>query len=127
MAAPRRRSPRRGDQVGQWIAALPQTFIECRDLGHIWTSHRAWWDNAERCYKRVMRCQRCAAERTQSLSSAGLVLSGHYSYVDDYSKPAGTGYFDRNERAALRLESVFRVLDDDEHAENVTPLNRKRA
>jgi hypothetical protein len=113
MAAPRRRTARRGDKIGQWVQSLPQEFIECRDLGHIWQPFRAWWDSSEREYRRVLRCTRCDAERTQGLSSAGLVLSGHYSYADGYSKPEGTGYFDRTERAALRLESVLRIVVDE--------------
>jgi hypothetical protein len=116
MAIPRRKAPRRGDQVGHWIAGLPQSFIECRDLGHVWRPSRAWWENAEREYRRVMICTRCSTERTQAVSSSGLVLSGHYTYADGYAKPAGTGNYDTNERAALRLESILRIVVDDEPA-----------
>lgn len=112
MAAPRRRKPRRGDSVGQWIQALPQGFIECRDLGHIWRPYRAWWDNDAKAYRRAMRCPRCFTERVQLLSASGAILSGHYVYAEGYSKPEGTGTLDADGRATLRLETTLRLVDE---------------
>lgn len=116
MKTPRRRAARRGDAVGNWIQSLPQTFIECRDLGHVWRPWRASWNAAEREYRRILRCARCSTERTQSLSAGGLVLKGSYSYIDGYAKPEDTGHFDRSERAALRLESLLRLVVDEPSA-----------
>lgn len=41
------------------------------------------------------------------------MLSGHYTYTDGYSKPSGTGSYDRDERASLRLESIMRIVLDE--------------
>lgn len=101
------------DDVAKWSAALPDTFILCRDIGHLWRPWRASI-TAENSYLRVLRCGRCRTERSQELSMSGHTLSASYTYPEGYQAPAGTGRIDTDGRDALRLESVLRLLGKDD-------------
>jgi hypothetical protein len=66
----------------------PNEYIDCRDMGHVWgvstlTSHDVVLD-------RVLICERCGMERTETITQYGTVLSRHYFRPDDYSLPKST-------------------------------------
>lgn len=108
---------RRGDVLSQWAAKLPESYLLCRDLGHVWQPFRASYDKAANGYRRTLRCSRCKTERSQILNLDGVVRSGYYAYDDDYRAPAGTGNLDRNGRGTLRLESTLRLIETDDGSE----------
>lgn len=99
--------------VARWSASLPEEFLLCRDLGHTWRPASARWVPDLNAYERTMRCGRCRAERSQTLSAGGLILSGHYHYEAGYTAPAGTGSLGSEGRGTLRLESVMRLIGKD--------------
>jgi hypothetical protein len=99
--------------VARWSASLPEEFLLCRDLGHTWRPASARWVPDLNAYERSMRCGRCRAERTQTLSPGGLILSGSYHYETGYTAPAGTGALGQDGRGALRLESIARLIGKD--------------
>lgn len=101
-------------EIAAWRAGLPEDYLLCRDLGHLWRPLSARWSTEENGYHRVMRCGRCRTERAQVLSPAGHVLSGSYDYAAGYSAPAGTGRMGTEARDSIRLESVMRLLGRDE-------------
>lgn len=107
------RFARAGD-IAAWRASLPEDYLLCRDLGHLWRPLSARWSPDDNGYHRVMRCGRCRTERAQVLSAAGHVLSGNYAYADGYSAPAGQGRMGTEARDSIRLESVLRLLGRDE-------------
>jgi hypothetical protein len=99
--------------VARWSAALPEDFLLCRDLGHTWRPASARWVPEVSAYERTMRCGRCRAEREQTLSAGGLILSGHYRYESGYTTPPGSGMLGSEGRGALRLESIARLIGKD--------------
>lgn len=104
------------DAVSSWAADLPDSYLQCRDFGHTWRPFRASYDAAENGYRRIMRCGRCKAQRSQLLGLDGSIRSGAYDYADGYTKPAGTGVLDQGGRGTLRLESTLRLIGKDEQA-----------
>jgi len=106
-----------GDRdVGTWARELTDAALLCRDVGHYWRPFTASWERESRSYYRVLRCGRCKTERHQLLDSRGHPVKGHYVYPDRYLAPPGTGRLVGDERDALRLESVVRLMaqpDDD--------------
>lgn len=111
MARPKRtREPDRMD-VSQWAESLPDRFLLCRDMGHEWDPYRAWYDGEISGYRRVMRCRRCKADRTQVLSISGHIMSSSYEYEDGYAAPKGSGMLYGPDRDALRLTSIVRLVE----------------
>jgi hypothetical protein len=95
-----------------WGEELPDSYLQCRDLGHLWRPYTASWESQERAYRRVLVCTRCTTERTQWVSANGHISHGNaYAYPDGYSAPAGTGRMDGGARDALRLQSVLRMVE----------------
>lgn len=101
-------------EISRWSRGLPDDFLLCRDLGHLWRPYTARFNPEENCYDRTMRCGRCHTERRQTLSLRGEVLSGHYDYAEGYTAPKGQGRLTGNARGALRIESVVRLIGHDE-------------
>jgi hypothetical protein len=113
-------SPRRAfrqsvdSAAADWIGDLPPTFLACRDMGHAWRPQTASFESAARQYRRVLRCQRCKADRVQYLSMRGHVESTHYVYPDGYTRPAGAefGPYDSAMRDVVHLTAVTRLVED---------------
>jgi hypothetical protein len=87
---------------------MPDTFLSCRDHGHLWAPLEAAWlqdGNIER----TLGCTRCEAKRLQYLDKNGYVLGGHYNYADGYAMK-GIGRLDTDGRAVLRRASVLKQL-----------------
>lgn len=91
-----------------FAANLRETFVQCRELGHLWRPHTATYDRASRVYDRILRCTRCRTERVQEISELGHVLSNRYRYADGYqAKHVEPGAYSRD---VFRIESVRRYL-----------------
>lgn len=106
-----------------WAQELPEAFIQCRDFGHNWRAYRAFYDEREKGYRRVIQCTRCTTERTQLLDLDGSVRSGYYVHPDGYLKPAGTGVLDAGGRASLRLISTLKLI---ERGDELKPRRARR-
>lgn len=100
--------------VSSWSHHLPDDFLLCRDLGHLWRPFTARYNPEVHAYERTMRCGRCKTDREQTLSLRGEVLRGHYTYTEGYQAPAGQGRLTGDARGALRIESVTRLIGHDE-------------
>lgn len=101
-------------EVQAWSHTLSNDFLLCRDLGHLWRPATARFNPAENTYDRTMRCGRCHTERTQSLNMRGVVVAGKYAYTEGYTAPKGQGRLTGEARGALRIESVLRLIGQDE-------------
>lgn len=99
----------RVEEIAAFAAELPEKFLLCRELGHLWRPYDAHWDTEHNCYVRVLRCTRCYTRRHQNLSSLGGVLASHYEYVDGYQSK-GLGRIEKEGRDRLRLESITRTI-----------------
>lgn len=95
----------------EWAADLPDRFVECRNDQHRWTMLRARWDLKMNAYQVLHRCSRCRCGRDRSINAIGVVLSTRYDYPDNYLAPKGSGTFDKDARADLRLMGITRWLD----------------
>jgi len=95
-----------------FASALPERFLRCRELGHIWRPHTAVYDRKERVYDRVLRCSSCRTERHQILNQYGHVLSNSYRYPDHYLAGHGVqrGTYNRD---VFRLEALVRFIDNE--------------
>lgn len=110
--------------VESWKQGLPEEFLSCRDYGHLWRPLTARYvPDGGGAYERTMRCGRCQAERTQTLSGSGSILGGGYDYPEGYVAPSGVGRLGTEARDSLRLESVLRLLSMDEGPDK--PSKRK--
>lgn len=98
--------PTASPELTDFIEALPDRFLLCRELGHTWKPWTASFDGT--AYDRTLRCPRCKTERHQVLSRYGSVVSNRYSYPDQYLVK-GLGHLDGSDRDALRLASVTRL------------------
>jgi hypothetical protein len=98
--------------LATWEESLPDAYLQCRDLGHLWRPFTAQWHQQERAYSRVLSCQRCGTQRAQWVSASGHIAHGNaYTYPEGYTAPAGSGRMDGVARDALRLASVLRMVD----------------
>lgn len=102
----------------EWLADLPDRFVECRNDQHRWKMLRARWDDEMHCYQVLHRCTNCRCRRERRLGREGHVLSNRYTYPDDYLAPKGMGAYDKDARAMLRLTGVTRWLD--KHTEDAS-------
>lgn len=94
------------------FAKMPSAYRDCRDFGHIWQPV-----NAEPIgggnYERQFKCARCPKERYQEIDRRGyIVRSGHRKQPDDYGITGG-GYFDADQRAALRMVQMQQLAGID--------------
>lgn len=98
--------------VREFAASLPASFLQCRELGHLWRPYRAG-RHPDGGFERVLRCSRCRTRREQALSAMGMVLTNKYVYPDGYQTEHGLGRIVGEGRGMLRLESIKRVLPDE--------------
>lgn len=99
--------------VKDFAADLPEKYLHCRELGHLWRPWKAGV-HPDGGYERTLRCSRCGTKREQSLSSMGMVLSNNYKHPDGYLSPEGVGRIVGEGRGLLRLESIKRVIAKNE-------------
>lgn len=92
-----------------FAAGLPDRFLRCRELGHVWRPHTATYDPSDSIYDRVLRCSSCRTTRHQVLNSHGHVLSNSYKYPDTYlATTLERGTYSRD---VFRLEALVRFID----------------
>lgn len=96
------------DEARAFAETLPDSYLQCRDFGHLWRPFTARWQPDDSVWERRIRCVRCYTERVQTLSRSGATISGHYVYPDGYLH-ATLGRLAGTARDALRLESVTRL------------------
>ena len=101
--------------VAKWSHELPDEFLLCRDIGHLWRPFTARFLAQRNVYERTLRCARCTTERRQTVSLSGDIASGGYVYAEGYVAPAGQGRLTGRARGALRLESIHRLIGEDHH------------
>lgn len=99
------------EEVAGLAEAMPDRFLECRDMGHNWRRYTADLTTVEggSVYERTLRCSRCRTLRKQTLSLTGTILSTSYDYADGYQLE-GVGRIIGDGRDALRLASITRDL-----------------
>ena len=101
------------EEVGAFAENLPDRYLHCRELGHLWRPFTAAWDEGARAYERVLRCSRCRTERHQTLSAYGAVVTNAYHYPDGYQH-VGFGRITGDGRDRLRLESLTRAIGSED-------------
>ena len=96
--------------IKEFVEELPDTFLQCREMGHNWRPFTAsrYRDGG---FLRVLRCSRCYCKKEQDLSSTGMILSTQYKHPEGYLIH-GVGQLVGEERGTLRLESVTRIIRD---------------
>lgn len=94
-------------EVATFAEQLADNFLECRLLQHNWRPFTARWNSG--AYDVVHRCNRCYTRRVQVINARGFVIKSHYEYAEGYQHE-GLGRIVGDGRAALRLESVQRVV-----------------
>jgi hypothetical protein len=97
------------ESVEEFAAKLSVSFLQCRELGHIWKPWTARFDEEHNSFERALRCPRCKTERHETLSLRGAKLKNHYVYPDGYTTD-GLGRIVGEGRDALRVESITRTL-----------------
>jgi hypothetical protein len=91
-----------------FVADVPDRFLRCRELGHMWKPLTVTWDSAARAYDRRLRCPSCRTVRIQVLTDRGHVVSNRYQHADGYlAKGVEVGTLHRD---MFRLEAVVRFL-----------------
>lgn len=111
--------------LDRWADRLPDDYLLCRDLGHVWRSYTARL-TSESTYERTMQCERCRTLRHQECSASGAVLGNGYTYEPGYLAPPKTGRLTSGDRDALRLSSLLRVLDQQEHTDELVSRRNRR-
>lgn len=94
------------DGVADLLTELPDSFLECRELGHAWRPLRALHSRRHRTFDVSRRCSRCGTERTVVMSERGEVYSSSYLYPKHYSLK-GVAYT-TEVRDLVRLQGVTR-------------------
>lgn len=97
------------EDVEDFAAKLSVSFLQCRELGHVWKPYTAAFDQEHNSFARVLRCPRCRTERHETLSTRGAKLASHYVYPEGYTTD-GLGRIVGEGRDALRVESITRTL-----------------
>jgi hypothetical protein len=110
----------------QFARELPDEFLQCRELAHVWVSWSATWSEHTHEYRRVLRCSRCLTEREQRIDASGSLVGGGYHYAEGYSTP-GLGRIAGEARDALRLASLTRSMSGESvRGERRGPVRRGR-
>lgn len=98
--------------VDTFAAGLSNSFLACRELGHMWKPWRAEWSGELRAYERELRCSRCKTFRRQLVNDQGHVLSNNYRYADGYQAKNVENVV-RVSRDVFRLEALTRYLSNE--------------
>jgi hypothetical protein len=103
---PRRKAapPTEAEALASDLANYDGDYLDCRNLGHVWASRGFFrWGNGVR---RLLDCQRCGNQRTDTWSSQGERLGAAYTYPEDYK----VGWPRTATRADVRIEIVRRAV-----------------
>ena len=91
------------------VANMPDTFIDCRTIGHSWRKSTADYRADERVWVQALKCTRCKSVCERHADDHGYPLGNRYVYVEGY-RIEGLGAFDQNKRAAVRLASLLSTI-----------------
>lgn len=97
------------NKVATFAQSLPDEYLLCREIGHIWQPYSAAWVAKLRRYERILRCSRCLTDRKQLLDPRGHIVSSSYDYPDGYAHEGGR--IMGTDRDRLHLESLKRLID----------------
>jgi hypothetical protein len=97
------------ETVEEFAAHLSISFLQCRELGHVWKPWTARRDEEHNTFERSLRCPRCKTKRHETLSMRGAKLRSYYEYPEGYTTD-GLGRIVGEGRDALRVESLIRTL-----------------
>lgn len=111
--------------LDRWADGLPDDYLMCRDLGHVWRSYTARL-TSESTYERTMQCERCGTLRHQECSASGAVLGNGYSYEAGYLAPKNTGRLTSGDRDALRLSSLIRTMDHQRRGDELAAKRKRK-
>lgn len=101
-----------GSDFGEWVETLSPSYLACRDFGHIWRAMTARYDAEHNSFVRTQKCQRCKTGRTQTVGRDGTIDGNQYTYQEGYRTPKGAGRWDRDQRAAVRLASTLKMVQE---------------
>jgi hypothetical protein len=96
------------DEVQEFAENLPEKYLQCRELGHLW---RPWTaaSNPDGGFDRTLRCTRCHTKREQVITNRGVVVTNKYIHPEGYLHK-GMGRIIGEGRGLLRLESIKRTV-----------------
>lgn len=75
-------SPARGGPRGGPLTEYDGTYLECRNLGHVWRV-AGYYRDGEVVLRRL-GCMRCETDRTDRWRRDGFRLPSRYGYVEGY-------------------------------------------
>lgn len=96
--------------VDTFAQQLPDKYVRCRELGHVWRPSTARWVPSETLYERVLRCTSCRTEKVQLVNRHGHIISSVYRYAANYLAQHVTGLAG-GARDVYRLEAITRWID----------------
>jgi len=95
--------------VEEFAENLPDRYLNCRELGHVWKSWTVEFDESSHSYLRQLRCSGCKSLRKQLLDRHAGVIKNSYDYSPGYlAKNVEKGV--SLHRSAFRLEAIVRTL-----------------
>lgn len=100
-------------EMADWAAGLPEEFQECRLMRHLWRPYTVGWEEDSQEWRQKKQCAVCESFRTQWVDAQGYLSafrSTRYEYAEGYQAPKGTGYWDQDAAAVVRLASIQREL-----------------
>lgn len=102
--------PRYADvgEVESFAEALPDSFLHCRELGHLWRPYSGGRHSDGTGFSRILKCYRCKTKREQEIDSRGMILANKYIYPEGY-QVEGLGRIIGEGRGVLRLQSLSRL------------------
>ena len=74
------------EQITNALQDYDETFLECRNLGHVWRI-RGYFRGADGIVARRLECQRCDTGRLDRWGFNGERIGSSYQYVEDYRIP----------------------------------------
>lgn len=105
-----------GGNFERMLTAMPDQFLDCRDMRHAWFKKGVKYIGNEKLYERTMGCRRCGAEKIQLVNaSTGELITGLPGFQHGYHYPPnyivkGVGRLTRADNALIRLTSVVRAV-----------------
>jgi hypothetical protein len=91
------------------VDQMPDEYVECRELNHLWRPYDVHYNAKYHTYDRTLRCYRCLTRKHQELSERGHVLRSSYSYPEDYQLK-NLGRIAGDARDVVRLASLTRQI-----------------
>src|SRR4051794_33538280 len=71
-------------EIEEFAEALPDKFLQCRELMHNWGASTASINKRTKAIYRVLRCSRCRSRKFQDLTPRGKVVRSYIVYQDGF-------------------------------------------